>query len=210
MRYIILVLLLLLSINASEAKTSFGILGGLHSGGSTQDPDDGFEVKRTGGILLGGAIERPLNTQRSIFFRGELLYVQKGWKEEGDASTFYYEGTVRAPELVLAPFVDFRFKADGFTPFVELGLEFGHVLSTDAEIKILGVTASGSLDDYATSNTGFNFGFGTYVPAGQGDLQFGLRFNSGLKNMNDGNDDFEVRTNGVMLIVGYMFSTYEK
>ena len=202
----------LLFVQMAEAKPSFGVKGGLNLSSSTQDPDDGLDISRKIGVMLGGVGEVSLNAQNTILGRGEFLDVQKGWKEEGEILGYDYEATANIGEIVLAPSLVFRFPSNGFTPFISGGLELGLNLSAKGEIEFpeLDESDKDDIDDWSSTNFGLNIGVGGAIPSGKGEVTLEARYNLGLSNMYTGDDDYTVKTNGIQLIIGYMFSVATK
>jgi hypothetical protein len=215
MKKMILILCVLAFATASFGAPAFGVKGGLNLANASQDPSEGFDTKIKMGLLLGGTMEFSLSQSNKTMLRLEGLYVQKGWKEEGDMyipgwGTVSYEGTASIDELVLAPFLVLRFPSEGMTPFLQFGPELGFNLSAKAKAEAEGESETDDIEDWSSTNFGINIGGGIAVPSGKGEVIFDARYNLGLMNMYTGNDDYTVKTNGIQFLVGYNFSVPTK
>ncbi|RPH95218.1 PorT family protein [candidate division KSB1 bacterium] len=209
-----LTLLMALFSTSLYAAPALGVKGGLNIAGATKDPDGGFSVSRKVGVMIGGSIEMPLTASNKITLRGELLYVSKGWKEEGDYVWFgtpvEYEGTASVDEIDIAPFLVFRFPSGKMTPFLQVGPELGLNLSAKAKAETNGASDTDDIKDWSGMNLGLNLGAGIAVPAGNGEVVFDARYNLGLMNCYTGDNDYTVKTNGIQFLVGYNFSVPER
>lgn len=206
--------MILTAVSVSHAKPGFGFKGGINLAGVTLDPDYGIDVSRKVGVMLGGVGEVSLNDKNTLIGRGSVLYVQKGWKEEGlvliDGDLYDYEGTASIEELVLAPSLCVRFPSQSMTPFIVGGLELGMNLSAKGEIEIEGFSGEDDFEDWSSTNLGLNIGAGAVVPSGKGEIVLEISYNLGLSNMYTGDEDGSTKTNGIQLSVGYLFSSPTK
>lgn len=205
-RLLVLAISLLVLCSVGFGKSLIGVRGGVNFGGAALDPDDYVDIQRKTGILVSGVWESALNTDNSIFLRAEVMYVQRGWK--GDAKVQYvdYAGTATTSEFAFGPFLEFRSKARKVVPFAEVGLELGTVLDKEIEYEVLGQTLTDEFDEYSKSSIGLNLGGGLIFANDKGEFHTGLRYYLGMKNMIDSEDEIVLKTNGIQLMIGYLFT----
>jgi hypothetical protein len=134
------------------------------------------------------------------------LYVQKGWKESGSILGYDWESTSMIDELVLAPFLVFRFPSETMTPFLQVGPELGFNLAAKYKWESTGDSGTEDYENWSSTNFGINIGGGIAVPSGKGEVIFDARYNLGLMNMYTGDGDLTIKTNGIQFLVGYNFS----
>jgi hypothetical protein len=193
--------------NVAWARLSFGVKAGVHLANMTVSGNtvSGVKYSIRPGLMLGGTVEAPLIVSNRLTLRGEVLYVMKGAKITQDSADVSFKTTDDVDELVLAPFLVYRFPAGGFTPFIEGGPEFG--FNVNKKFKTTGtVSSSGTIPDWSTMNLSVNIGAGIALPVGSGEFLFDARFNQGLTNLYTGNGDFTIKTWGIQALVGYGFS----
>ena len=223
-RIVLLVLVMggLLCAQVSWAAPAFGVRGGLNLANVSVDPEpSGASYDMRTGIGIGGNIEFALSASNKLTLRTDVLYMMKGTKynEEGvdpNIGQYTFDATYKLDELVLAPFLVFRFPSGGATPFIQVGPELGfnvtHEYDLDYEFPDQGISGSesGDVEDWADMNFGVNFGGGVAVPAGKGEVLFDARYNLGLKNMYTGPGDETDKTNGIQFLIGYNFTVPQK
>ena len=162
------------------------------------------------GLMIGGSAEFSLTPSNKTTIRLEGLYVQKGWKEEGDILGIAYDETGIIDELVVAPFLVLRFPGESLTPFIQAGPELGFNLTAKGKVEAMGIEETADLEDWASTNFGINIGGGFAIPSGSGEVILDARYNLGLTNMYTGEGDFTTKTNGIQFMVGYAFGVPEK
>ena len=197
------------------AASAFGVKGGLNLANIAEDPEpEGVSIGIRTGIAVGGSVEIPLTPTNKLTLRGEVLYVMKGTKLSGTEADYDFKSTITVDELVVAPFLVFRFPSQGFTPFLQFGPEVGlnvtHKYKSEVTINGVSTSGSGNLDDWASTNFGLNIGAGAAIPAGRGEVLFDVRYNLGLANMYTGPGTGTDKTNGIQLLMGYNFTVPKK
>ncbi|MCC6475649.1 PorT family protein [bacterium] len=213
MKKVLCLLLVLLAVTMiANAKPAFGIKAGMNLASVTTDPEADSDISSKFGIMLGGFAEMSFNSKNTIMGRGSVMYVQKGWKEEYDSFGDHFESTASVDELVLAPSVVVRFPSKGFTPFIQGGLELGLNLKAEGKDEWNGESETYDFENWSSTNIGFNIGAGGAIPSGKGEIVIDLIYNIGLSNMYSGDnaDDYSIKTNGIQLTLGYLFSTPTK
>jgi hypothetical protein len=210
MKKLIMILCVFAFGTASFGAPAFGVKGGLNLANASQDPAEGFDTKMKMGILFGGTMEFSLTKSNKTTLRLEGLYVQKGWKESGTTFGYDWDGTAMVDELVLAPFLVFRFPSDKMTPFIQAGPELGFNLAAKYKLEAGGDSETDDFEDWSSTNFGINIGGGIAVPSGKGEVVFDARYNLGLMNLYTGDGDWNVKTNGIQFLIGYNFSVAEK
>lgn len=198
---------------AASAAPVFGVKAGVNLANIKEDPEfPGASYNIRPGLAIGGNIEFALTSSNKVTIRGDVMYVMKGTKiTEEDASTnTNLETTIKVDELVVAPFLVFRFPSGGVTPFLQAGPEVGFNVTHKYNVKGTAfgenVDESGDIEDWASTNFGINLGGGIAIPAGKGEVVFDARYNLGLTNMYTGDFDGTIKTNGIQLLAGYNFS----
>ncbi len=208
----------LVSAPSAWASAAFGVKGGLNLANVSVDPEpSGVSFDMRTGIGVGGDIEFSLSASNKLTLRADVLYMMKGTKYNEDGvdpnyGAYTIEATYKLDELVVAPFLVFRFPSGGATPFIQVGPELGfnltHKYDLDYEFTDQNVSGSesGDIEDWASMNFGLNFGGGVAIPAGKGEVLFDARYNLGLKNMYTGTGDETDKTNGIQFLIGYNFT----
>ncbi len=136
------------------------------------------------GFHIGGTAEIELSDEFS--FQPELMYSAQGASFDfGDSKLTYLNIPLMAKYYV----------AEGFS--LEAGPQVGFLLSAknkDVDFK----------DEVKGIDFGINAGVGYKLDSG---LNFGVRYNLGLSNINDteDTDDFKTKNTVIQLSVGYMF-----
>jgi hypothetical protein len=199
----------------SWAASAFGVKGGLNLANIAEDPKaQGFSYDIRTGIMVGGSVEIPLTPTNKLTLRGEALYVMKGSKISGSILGVDTKSTIAVDELVLAPFLVFRFPSQGFTPFLQFGPELGlnvtHKIKVEATANGQSASETDNLDDWGSTNFGINIGAGAAIPAGRGEVLFDVRYNLGLANMYTGPGTGTDKTNGIQILIGYNFTVPKK
>lgn len=206
MRQILAVILIGLCSYSANAEALLGLHTGANLGGATLEPDNGADFSRLPGAAIGIFIEHSIRESKHFFFHGEFGYVEKNWKSEGVISFgTAYQSETRTSEFVVAPSIIARILPEGVTPFVELGLELGFVNSKESKGEVAEFTLIDDMDYYADGNYGFNMGGGLLIPLAKGQFELCIRLNRGLKDMDESDSDYVVKTSGVQFLGGYRF-----
>ncbi len=195
--------------NAQEIK--FGAKAGLNL--SSVGGDETDDVESRTGFHVGGVAEIMISDK--FAFQPELVYSAQGAKSEfsesGNGFSFTEESELKLTYLNI-PLLAKYYVADGFS--IEAGPQIGILLSADAEFTETetfgGVTETFSgeddvKDDISSIDFGVGVGLGYKMESG---LNFALRYNLGLSNINDfeGSDDFKQQNNVIQVSVGYFFN----
>ncbi|HSD13017.1 MAG TPA: porin family protein [Flavobacterium sp.] len=189
-------------VKQSASNTRFGIKGGMNVATLTGDEED---TKSLIGLHIGGIVECKINDKFAI--QPELLFSMQGTKYEYSGydgfETYYAEDKFKLNYLNI-PIMAKYYAAKKF--YIEAGPQIGFLLSARYEYSD-SVYGSGEEDakDYVKSvdfglNIGAGFDFTDNVFAG-------VRYNFGLSNINDFEDDDDFKShNGVLSIsAGYKF-----
>ena len=144
-----------------------------------------------------------------------MLWVQKGWREEGiiDEDSYYsqgYAGTAYINEFVFAALVHVRLGKTKSVPYIVLGPELGFKDKAEAKVRIERAyfTLKDDIPDWEKVDPAFNIGTGLVLPVSKSELLFEIRYNFGLRNMYSGEDFLmgssapEVKLNGVQVLFG--------
>jgi hypothetical protein len=197
------------------AASAFGVKGGLNLANIAEDPKgEGVSYGIRTGIMVGGSVEIPLTPTNKLTLRSEALYAMKGSKISGSIGGVDVKSTIQVDELVVAPFLVFRFPSQGFTPFLQFGPELGlnvtHKAKSEATANGQSASETTDLTDWASTNFGLNLGAGAAIPAGRGEVLFDVRYNLGLANMYTGAGSLTDKTNGIQILIGYNFTVPKK
>jgi hypothetical protein len=201
---------LLIFAQVSGAAPAFGVKAGLNLANMTFDPSEGTSTSIRTGIGIGGDVEFSLTPTNKITLRTDVMYMMKGAKDKGTLLGYDYTATYKVDEIVVAPFLVFRFPSGGATPFLQVGPELGLNVTKKVSVEAAGVTASGDISDWSGTNFGLNLGGGVAVPTGKAEVVFDARYNLGLTNMYTGSGGGTIKTNGIQFLVGYNFSVPAK
>lgn len=219
MKRILLVMLILALGMAGSAfgKPAFGLKGGLNLANVSLDAPGDPSTSIKLGFIFGGSAEVAMTPSNKTLIRLEALYVMKGCKINGDVSDGFgnkydYEQTNTINELVLAPFLVFRFPSEGYTPFIQIGPELGLNVTAkyDYDVSDLDYTDKGDIEDWSSTNFSLNIGGGVAFPSGEGEIVADVRYNLGLTNGYTGDDDVTAKTNGIQFLIGYNFGVASK
>ena len=203
-----LLLFSMVTINAQDVK--FGAKAGVNFASITGDDTDDLDGRTA--FHLGVVAEIPISEKFS--FQPELLYSAQGASQKSSFDEFNYEVKEELTgklDYLNLPLMAKFYVADGFS--LEAGPQIGFLLSAKADYEF---SASGGGEDYSESDSidlkdetksidfGANFGVGYKMESG---LNFGIRYNLGLSNINDGegSDDFKNQNGVFQISVGYFF-----
>ncbi|WP_298512799.1 porin family protein [uncultured Kordia sp.] len=192
----ILFLLLCVGITANAQNFSFGFKGGYNLAGIQGDNSNGFKMRH--GIHLGAVAEFELASNFSI--QPELMYSQQG--ANNNAIFIFSEFPLLEGELearynfINLPIMAKYYIVKGLS--IELGPQIGFLLSAEQreEGQIIDVK-----DRIKSIDFGVNFGIAYKFSNG---LNFGVRYNAGLSNINDVSGFTDKNRYGVaQLSIGY-------
>lgn len=196
-------LLLFVFSQVVNAEAYFGLHGGVNQGTVTVDPESGFEFSRVSGLILGAFVETTVNTNRNVLIKAEFNYVEKNSQYEGEFSHSPVEGNVNTAEFTVAPFIVVRYFGPQIIPFVEFGPELGFVQSKSVDISVFGNNFSDDMSEYSDNNFSLNYGAGLAILLRGNQMKIGVRYNSGIANMNASEGKAKVKTNGIHILIGY-------
>lgn len=189
-----LVIIFLFTV-ASFAQAGFGYKFGL----TNSDYEGGIEnTERRFGFITGLYAEIPLYSSFTI--QPEILYVQKGANER--TSVLTAKQTLNYLEIPLLLKYRLPFEMNMITPFISVGPSFCFLLSGETDVN-------GELDDveyYKSVDYSMNIDVGVELSVGNSEINAGIRYNYGLKNIVDvAGVDLELRNNYLSFILGYEF-----
>lgn len=208
-RMLIILLGLLIFTQASEAVI-FGGKMGIHYGNASRTPEDQLSTDVEPGYIVGGTLDFPIAESKYVRGHLEVLWVQKGWREEGIYEEYYhysisYKGTAYINEFVYAALLHVRISDARTVPYFVLGPEFGFKDKAEAKIRFdqAYFSVKDDIPDWEGVDPSFNIGAGLALPINQSEILLELRYNFGLRNMYNGDEDLlsavapEVKLNGV-------------
>jgi len=179
--------------NLNAQDINFGAKAGVNFATITGDNVDSFDSRTA--FHVGFVAEIVIS--ETFSFQPELLYSAQGadWSEDFDGDT--YEGTTKIDYLNVPLMAKF-YVGEGFS--LEAGPQVGFLLSAkdveDGEPDF-------DLKDYVKGiDFGVNFGVGYKM---EGGLNFGARYNLGLSDGNDTDDDFTLKNSVIQAYVGFFF-----
>jgi hypothetical protein len=191
------------SVNAQEVK--FGVKAGVNFASVGGDDTDDLDGRTS--FHFGGVAEIVISDKFSV--QPELVYSAQGAKASFEEDSFKEEVTTKLDYLNI-PIMAKYYVAEGFS--IEAGPQIGILMKAEAEFDFTDSefpedNESGT-EDLKDGTSGIDFGFG--IGAGykmDSGLNFALRYNLGLSNINDfeGSDDFSNNNNVLQVSVGYMF-----
>ncbi|MBI5058621.1 PorT family protein [candidate division KSB1 bacterium] len=202
--FIVSAILLLGLTSVSNAALRLGGKFGVNFSNVAAKNVSGIDYKTRTGFGIGPMALIDFGAASPLALRAELLFVQKGAKFTNPAG----DGTLKNDEIVLAPFLLFKFAAAKASPFIEIGPEVG--FNTLAEVDAPGEQQS-ITDKWKSQNYSLNVGAGVLLPLGGSALEFDARYNLGLVDLsdyssaNDMDNEPELKTNGFQVFVGYYF-----
>lgn len=203
-KFILSFALTVLTVIALNAQT-FGIKAGLNLANVTGDTYGDVDMRTS--IHIGLMAEFEIS--ESFSFQPELIYSSQGTKSEDNYPEFdeFYESTAKV-DYINIPLMAKYYASENLS--LEIGPQIGFLLSAEDEWKETyeGNTDSGTddLEEYLKSiDFGLNFGLGYKLDSG---LNFGARYNLGLSNLYDDEDEFyddSIQNTVIQLSVGYFF-----
>jgi len=200
MKKIVLVAIAVLTFGWANAQdVKFGLKGGIHLSSFSGDIEDASSKV---GFQVGGFAEFKLTDKFSI--QPELLYSTQGAKFEESEVNYYFKETINTSYLNV-PVMAKYYVANKFS--VEAGPQIGFLLSAKDkwEEMYYGEKISGNddaKDDIKSVSFGLNVGAGYDFTE---NVSVGVRYNFGLSNISDFDNDVKIHNNVVSLTVGYKF-----
>ncbi|WP_296149379.1 porin family protein [uncultured Flavobacterium sp.] len=195
-------------LNAQEIK--YGVKAGLNLSTLTGDITDFTDVKSKAGFHVGGFVEFKFTDKFAI--QPELLYSTQGAKSEffdSDDVTFQSEEDNYKLDYLNLPIMAKYYVAPGFS--IEAGPQIGFLLSAknkyDYTSSFFGEDLSDSgeedvKDSFKSIDFGVNFGAGYEFTQ---NIFVQARYNLGLSNIADFDNDFEIKNSVVQVSFGYKF-----
>jgi len=197
----VLTLLAVLALSTAafaQTPTEFGIKAGVNIanyGGDIEGTD-----ARTG-LHVGVVAEMKLSDNFSV--QPELLYSMQGATYSESFDDVPGEITDKL-DFILLPVMAKYYIIDGLS--LEVGPQFGILLSAKSEAEAGGETAEADIEVYRNFDMALNGGVGYELPMG---LFVQARYSLGVTNIiedtNDSIDDFVLTNNNFQLSVGYKF-----
>ena len=194
--------------NVNAQEVSFGVKAGVNFANIGGD-DIGDNKSRTG-FHVGGVAEIAIS--ENLSFQPELLYSSVGTKfkyvESEGGFVGKYENQYMLDYITL-PLMGKYYVMEGLS--LEFGPQVGFLLSAknkyEGSVTGEGVNESSSgktdiKDSIKGIDFGLNIGAGYKLPSG---LNFAARYNLGLSNVNDINNNTKIHNGVIQLSVGYMF-----
>lgn len=190
-------MLMLLVIGVGEAAAQrpirVGVIGGVNLSGVWGDDAESADTRT--GFDVGGLVQLPFGDMITI--QPEVHYTQKGYTAPGDLEvTMSY---IQVPVLFRAGVP----LAEGFDVDLQFGPSLGFLMSCDAAVD------GGDSTDCKEGTTGFDWGIiagGSFSwAAGPGDVLFDIRYDLGLKEIEDSADPADVKNTNFQFLIGYAF-----
>lgn len=201
-------ILFLASVAPAQTPLSLGLQAGVNFANSSTDPDLSLSSKT--GMMVGGFVEVPLSPV--IYITGEVFYIQKG----AELSLLGFDSKFKLDYLEIPILLKAKFDAQGFTPFVFAGPNFGINVSSEIEASYGGFGGSADIKDWVESlDMAIDFGAGGEIPvAPTTSLVVSIRYSLGLTDAfkEPADPDFSDFSNmtwkntGVQLVVGVRFA----
>ena len=173
---------------------NFGAKAGVNFATITGDMVESFDSRTA--FHVGFVAEIVIS--ETFSFQPELLYSAQGAKESGDG----WEETLKLDYFNLPLMAKF-YVAEGFS--LEAGPQIGFLLSAKYDWEEDGESGSEDIkDDVKGIDFGLNLGVGYKTESG---LNFGARYNLGLSDINDMDDDgdFSIKNSVIQAYVGFFF-----
>lgn len=179
-----------------RAGGSFMTLGG------DDAPDD---LDRRTGFLAGGFIQ--LDFAGPFALQPEVLYVQKGSKQEDEVSGTTITATTKLDYVEVPVLAKFQLPLGGpFSPNLFAGPSVGFNASAETEVEGGGQSQTNDIsDDVSSTEFGLVFGVGGDFGIGAGTITVDARYNLGLTNVDDSDADQTLNNQGFMITAGFAF-----
>jgi hypothetical protein len=182
MRKVLILSLVLVYFNVSNAQTSFGLKGGVNFA-NLKVSGDGVNMSFDSRVGINAGAFATFITKQNFQFQPELLISMEGAKSQGDEIKLTY---LNLPLMV-------GYNISGFT--LETGPQFGALLSAksnDVDVK----------DQMETLAVSWGVGAAYKLPGGFG---IGARYNFGLSNISKESGGGKMRSNVFQIGLSFAF-----
>jgi hypothetical protein len=193
-------------------EMTFGVMAGLQYAKLSQDPEPNeVELKYKAGLLAGAFLGIPITDVVSI--EPQVLFSQKGAKVEGTGNNSDLEGSIRINYIEVPVLLKLWFPGynSQVTPFLFAGPAVGFKVSCKAEGVILAVTGDRDCEEVeviSVKSTDFSgtVGGGIKFRAGNQLVILDARYTHGFTNINDSNDDRDIKNRAFAVTIGLGFA----
>jgi len=187
-----------------DSPLSLGPKLGLNYSDFTGDVPDEFGSKLgfSGGAFLAYAFGDWFTVQP------EVLYSQKGAKGSGDTPLGEETVTLSLDYIEIPVLAVLTIPTQSiWTPKVFVGPAFGFLISAEAKAELAGEEEEENMEEaFKDYDVGIVFGGGVDVKVGPGAITADIRYNFGVTNIaDDEEDDFSVKNGVFSFMVGYAF-----
>ena len=204
--------LVVILISVSMAQVKIGATLGATISNLSTDPDEGLSSDSKTGFTLGAFLEYPLND--NVNFRTGISFAQKGAEFSEEEFGFTIKTSTNLSYLTIPLLAQYKFNSPGNTLYGIGGLDIGILMSADVEAEIsgtiLGVTFDSDTsfsikDDLSSTDIAFNIGAGIVMEVGNAEVYGEILYSLGLSDIDSADDNVAVKTNGIIVAVGYIF-----
>jgi hypothetical protein len=209
-RKILPVVLLLSTFFTAGAQLRLGVRGGVHFAKQSYKVEDffGFNINTDNitAISLAGMAE--ITVAGDFAVQPELSFIQKGGKLETEDEYGEKSSAKNVINHIDVPILlKYKFGSEKIGGYLAAGPAFGYALSGTTE-------ANGEKEDidfkeaeYKRFEESVNFGGGIGINVGSGQVFLDLRYNWGLTDHSDEEEDaFTTKNKGFGISLGYLFS----
>ncbi len=213
----VLVILVFISVQPVSAQNvQIGGIFGLNIANldiEGYDLDDGKLNSRIG-LGIGAVLDIPIN--ENLLIRVEPMFIQKGAKDDITETDYDFDsgkeikvhGEIELNLSYIEIPVLFKVPIDisTYQPFIIAGPTIGVLMSAEAVLTANGEEETEDIkDNIKNIDFGICLGGGVSYPIGLGILFFEARYTLGLSDINDTEDDGEVKTKGFQIMAGITF-----
>ena len=168
----------------AQSPLKIGLKGGITMANVTGDDTGGAE-SRSG---IAGGVFTNLKLPGGFSIQPELLYVQKGAEVSASDSLVSATVTLQTNYIEISILLKYSFATKGsIAPCVFAGPAFSSSKGSKTKVEgsILGIAASGEVDNFneASSDLSFVIGGGADFSLGRSKLTLEVRYTAGTKNM---------------------------
>jgi len=196
MKKIMLTALIAVITMVSVSAQNFGAKAGVNFASLNGDDAEDFDGRTS--FHIGAVVEFEIS--ETFSFQPELMYSSQGAESSFSEEGFDYEMKIKLDYLNI-PLMAKYYVTEGFS--IEAGPQVGFLLSAKLEYEADGDSESEDIKDELSSiDFGLNFGLGYKLDSG---LNFGARYNLGLSNVDDSDDDMDLKNGVFQISVGYFF-----
>lgn len=193
----------------AQLSISPGIRAGVNLANVSVDPDLEFDTKSNMGMIIAVPVE--IGIGESFAIQPEVMFVQKGFKVEENILGLNFKTQMIINQIDIPILAKYKFvNTESFQAYAAAGPVFGYALSGKQKIEALGQSEEEDIDfdefGYNRFETLVSVGAGAGIPIGPGVIVLDLRYLFGLSDLNDSEEDFEMRNNGFQGGIGFMFN----